>query len=71
MDIEKEVETLIPELAILLNDALPADHRQVLDDYIFLTLFHALDPYTSYGVAEAERLVKRYHQANFQSTSSC
>lgn len=70
MDIDKEVDILIPELGIRLNDALPTEHRQVLDDYIFLTLFHALEPYTSYGMAEVERLVKRYRQASSQRTSS-
>ena len=70
MDIEEEVDKLLPELGIRINGALPAEHHQVLDDYIFLTLFQALGPYTSYGMAEVKKLVMRYHQASSPGTSS-
>lgn len=64
MKIDSEVESLIVKLRGQIADRLPAEHRRTFDDYIFLTLFHALRPHTPRGVDEAKKLVKKYNKAN-------
>jgi hypothetical protein len=59
-ELYNSVEKLLPELMIIIDDALPKDLHKVFAEYNFLTLFDALRPATPVGKMYARRIINRW-----------
>jgi hypothetical protein len=68
-ELYNSVKKLLPELDIIIENALPTDLHKVFAEYNFLTLFEARRPATPGGKMYARRIVNRWKKMGLPGES--
>lgn len=61
MDIQKldaEIDKLIPKISREIDEALPPELQKAFGEYTFLTLFRVCRPPTTFGIEEAQKIMR-------------